>query len=221
MRLGGAIKGLLLLGLALHVRRHLHGPPIDYAGLAAAAAASWAGLPGPGEPVLIAAGILAAKHQLDIIEVIVVAWLGATAGGIVGWLAGMKAGRTVLTARGPLWKARTNALERGDAIFTRHPVLAIILTPSWIAGIHRVSAGVSLITNALSAVLWAVGIGLGAYYAGPAVIDVANDIGLLTTIGLVALVALAVGAEIVRRRRRRETRASQSASGEQEVAAER
>lgn len=220
MRIGGAIKGLLLLGLTLHIRRHLHGPPIDYAGLAAAAAASWAGLPGPGEPVLIAAGIFAAKHQLDIIEVIVVAWLGATAGGIVGWLAGMKAGRTVLTARGPFSKARTKALARGDAIFTRHPVLAIILTPPWIAGIHRVSAGIYLTTNALSAVLWAVGIGLGAYYAGPAVIDVANDIGLLTTIGLVVLVALAVGAEIVRRRRRSETRASQPASGEQEVAAE-
>jgi membrane protein DedA with SNARE-associated domain len=207
VRLAGLLKALLVLGLALHVRHHLHGPPIDYAGLAAAAAASWAGLPGPGEPVLIAAGIFAAKHRLDIGEVIVIAWLAAAAGGVAGWLIGMKAGRTVLTARGPLWKARTRALARGDAIFTRHPLLAIILTPSWIAGIHRVGSGVYLTTNVVTAALWAVGIGLGAYYAGPAVIDVANDVGLLTTIGLVGLVALVVAAEVLRRRRRNEEEA--------------
>ena len=210
MRLTAGLKALLVLGIAIHVRGHLHGPPIDYFGLAAAAAASWIGLPGPGEPVLIAAGIFAAKHRLDIGEVIVVAWLAATAGGIAGWLIGMKAGRTLLTARGPLWKARTRAIARGEKVFVRHPVLAILVTPSWIAGIHRVKAGVYLTTNALSAAAWAVGIGLGAFYAGPAIVDVANDFGLITTIGLVALVVLLVAAEFMRRRRRDEAQARSS-----------
>ena len=97
---GGRGAAILILGLALHHR--FHGPPIDYAGLAAAAAASWIGVPGPGEPVLIAAGVLAARHKLDIGAVLAVAWLAATLGGIGGWLIGMKAGRGMLTTRGPL-----------------------------------------------------------------------------------------------------------------------
>ena len=43
---------------------------------------------------------------------------------------------------------------------------------------------VYLITNAVSAALWAVGIGLGAYYAGPPVLDVIADVGTVTAIGL-------------------------------------
>ena len=40
------------------------------------------------EPVLIAAGVLAARGRLDIASVLLVAWRGATAGGIIGWLIG-------------------------------------------------------------------------------------------------------------------------------------
>src|SRR5689334_4175691 len=58
--------------LHLAVRHNFHGPPFDYVRLAAAAAASWLGVPGPGEPVLLAAGVLAAHHRLDIESVILV-----------------------------------------------------------------------------------------------------------------------------------------------------
>ena len=78
-----------------------------------------------------------------------------------------------------------------------------MLTPSWIAGIHRVRPTVFLITNALSAALWAVGIGLGAYLVGPAVVEIVDDVGWVATIGLVALVAAGVLLELRRRRGRR------------------
>jgi membrane protein DedA with SNARE-associated domain len=210
VRLALVLKSCLVLAIALRLHHHFHGPPIDYAGLAAAAAASWIGVPGPGEPVLIAAGVFAAHHQLDIATVVVVAWLGATGGGIAGWLIGMKLGRKVLTARGPLWRMRLKALERGDDVFSRYAVLAILLTPSWIAGIHRVPARVYLITNAAGAALWATGIGLGAYYVGPAVIELVQDLGWVTAIGLGLLLAVALAAEI-RRRRIRRLRAAQAA----------
>jgi membrane protein DedA with SNARE-associated domain len=210
LRLAAGVKALLVLGLALHLHHHIHGPPIDYVGLAAAAAASWIGVPGPGEPILIAAGVFAARHHLDIVSVVVVAWLAATAGGTAGWLIGMKAGRTVLSARGPLWKARTRTLARGDEVFARHPVLGVLLTPSWIAGIHRVRPRIYLPTNAAGAALWACGIGLGAYFVGPAVVDFVKDAGLLMEIALGALVVLAVLAEIRRRRRRNEMEAAKA-----------
>ncbi len=198
-----AINGAITVWFGLHLHHHFHGPPVDYVGLAAASVASWIGVPGPGESVLVAAGIFAAKHKLDLSEVLLVAWVAATAGGIAGWLIGMRAGRAVMTAPGPLQRARLQAVARGDEIFGRVPVLAIVLTPSWIAGIHRVHSRVYLLTNALSAALWAVGIGVGAYLAGPAVIDVVDDIGWVATIGLVALIAAGVLLEVRRRRARR------------------
>jgi membrane protein DedA with SNARE-associated domain len=198
-----ALKTLLIAGVAFALHHRFHGPPIDYLGLAAAAAASWVGIPGPGEPVLIAAGVFAARHRLDIWSVVVIAWAAAAAGGVAGWLIGMKAGRAVLTTRGPLHGARRRALARGDEVFRRWPVVAILLTPSWIAGIHRVRARVYLPTNAAGAALWAVVIGVGAYLVGPAIVDVANDLGWVSLAGLGALIVVGVALEIARRRRRR------------------
>lgn len=192
---------LALLHIHLHIHHRFHGPPFDYAGLAAAAAASWVGVPGPGETVLIAAGVLAARHELDIAEVVLVAWLAAAGGGVAGWLIGLKAGRALLIAPGPLQRLRARAVERGEEVFGRYPVIAVVLTPSWVAGIHRVRAGLYQPVNAVSAALWALGFGLGGYFVGPAVVDLVGDLGLVTGVGVGVLIAIAVGLELRRRRR--------------------
>jgi membrane protein DedA with SNARE-associated domain len=203
-RLVLSVKLVLVLGLSLHIHHHIKGPPVDYIGLAAAAAASWLGVPGPGEPVLIALGIFAARHNFDITSVVVVAFLGAAAGGLAGWLIGLLAGRRVLTAPGPLLRPRLNMLARGDDIFRRHPVLGILLTPSVVAGIHGVRPTVYNLTNLISAAVWAAGIGYGAYFLGPPVVDLVSDLGLITGIALGLLILGSLGAQLRRRRRRRE-----------------
>jgi membrane protein DedA with SNARE-associated domain len=203
VRLGSALRGSLILALALHIHHSFHGPPIDYAGLAAASAASWIGVPGPGEPVLIAAGIFAARHELDLASVLLVAWAGAATGGIAGWAIGIKAGRALVTAPGPLLALRTAAVARGDEVFDRFPVVAILLTPSWIAGIHRVRSAVYMLTNAAGAAAWAVGIGLGAYFIGPPVVELVSDIGVATGVAFGLLVAAGITTGVLRRRRRR------------------
>ena len=187
----------------LHIHHPLHGSPLDYLGVGAAAAASWFGVPGPGEPVLIGAGVLAARGRLDLASVILVAWVGATAGGIAGWVIGRKAGRSIVTFRGPLHAARLRAVERGERIFERYAVIAIVLTPSWIAGIHRVRSGVYQLTNAAAAAVWAAGIGIGSYLAGPAVVDWVSDFGTGTSVIIAALVIVGVGLELARRYRLR------------------
>jgi len=198
-------SSLFLTPALVHVHPHhaFHGSPIGYAGLAAAAAASWIGVPGPGEPVLIAAGLLAARHKLDIASVVLVAFAAAAAGGTVGWFIGMKAGRALLSAPGPLHRLRLRALDRGDEVFKRYVAVAVIVAPTWIAGIHRVRPAVYLPLNALGAVVWAVGIGLGAYFAGPPIEDAVSDLGWVITVGLVLLVLAAVWLELRRRLRRR------------------
>ena len=187
---------------ALAILHHVPSANIDYTALALGAFASWAGVPGPGEPLLIAAGIIAAQHKIDIAPVLIWAFVGATLGGVTGWLFGRVAGRTVMTAPGPLYRLRIKAVERGEEVFQRLAVIAILLAPSWVSGIHRAGPVVYNVTNVVSAAAWAVGIGLGAYYAGPPVLDVLADVGTATAIGLVLLVVVAVGLELKRRRRR-------------------
>ena len=195
--------GLLVFALHLFHHRVASAAQIDYFALALGAFASWVGIPGPGEPLLIAAGIVAAKHKLDIKPVLVWAFVGAVAGGFAGWLVGWYAGRTVMTAPGPLRRLRLKAVERGEEVFSRLTVIAILLAPSWVAGIHRAGPIVYNVTNLVSAAVWAVGIGLGAYYAGPPVLDIVSDVGTATAIGLGVLVLVGVGFEVTRRRRQR------------------
>ncbi|MBV9006409.1 MAG: hypothetical protein JOZ98_01250 [Solirubrobacterales bacterium] len=205
MRVAAAVKTTLVLALVIHLHHRFHGPSLDYWGLAVASAASWVGIPGPGEPVLIATAVIAARHRLDLTGVLVVAWFAATIGGIGGWLLGLRLGRAVVTAPGPLRGTRLRAVERGDQVFKRVAVVAVLLTPSWVAGIHNVRPIVYLPTNTFGAAIWAVGIGGAAYVIGPSVIDVANDLGWVT-VGALAALAVAVVVEEVLRRRRKHAR---------------
>jgi membrane protein DedA with SNARE-associated domain len=214
MRLSVTLKAMLVAGITLRLHHHFHGPPLDYSALALAAFASWVGVPGPGEPVLIAAGVLAAKHKLYIGEVLIVAFVAATAGGIVGWVIGIKAGRALVLRPGPLLGMRRRAMARGEEVFARYPAIAVLMTTSWIAGLHHVRTSVYLLWNAVGAALWAAGIGLGAYFAGPAVVDVVDDAGLIPVIGVGALVAIAVGLEWHRRRRKADREAEAEATAE-------
>jgi membrane protein DedA with SNARE-associated domain len=215
VRLGASIRGLFFLvppALAVHVaHHHFKGPPFDYVGLALACAASWAGAPGPGEPLLIAAGILAADHKLDIVNVLLVAFATAWAGGVAGWVVGLTLGRRLLTAPGPLHSLRLRALARGDEIFKRYVAIAVFLAPSWTAGIYRVRVSVYLLWNTVWAAAWALGIGLGAYYAGPPIVDLVGDIGWASLAGLVVLVAAGIWLTL----RRRQQRASSTRGGAQ------
>jgi membrane protein DedA with SNARE-associated domain len=98
-------------------------------------------------------------------------------------------------------------VARGDEVFKRFTVIAILLTPSWIAGIHRVRPAVYLPTNAAAAAGWACGIGLGAYFLGPPIVEWVGDLGWITAVALGLLVAVGIATGMVRRRRRTPRRA--------------
>lgn len=195
---GAAIHLHFPIHLHIHFHR-FHGSPFDYGGLTLGATISWILGIGPGEPLLIAAAVLAAKHKLDLTEVLLVAWLAANAGGVIGWAIGYKAGRAVLAAPGPLYRGRQRALTRGERIFQRATWTAVILSPSWLAGVQRVRWTVYLPANAVSAAIWALVIGVGGFLIGPPVADMFDDVG---TVGLVIIGSLIVAGglgEYVRR----------------------
>jgi membrane protein DedA with SNARE-associated domain len=191
----------VLAFLRFHIH-HAHGPAIDYGALALASFASFFGLPGPGETVLIAAAVLAARHNLGIVSVLAVAFAGATVGGIAGYAAGRWAGRGLWTAPGPLRRLRMRAIDRGEKVFQRYTVLAVILTPSWIAGVHRVKRTTYNIINVISAAVWTGGIGMAAYFVGPSVLDGVEDAGTAVTVVAAVVLATLIAVEVVRRRRK-------------------
>ena len=190
-RPGSTFSSPLLIAVPLALaNHHVHGPSIGYAAIALAAAVSWFGVPGPGEAVLIGAAVLAARHRLDIGPVIVVAAIGATAGGTAGWLAGKKVSRRVLMADGPLLSTRRRLIRRGEEFFERHGPLGVFLAPSWAAGIHNMRASRFLPLNAIAAVGWAVVYGGVAFVIGPSVAEVLGDLGGLLPLVLIAGVVL-------------------------------
>jgi membrane protein DedA with SNARE-associated domain len=185
---------------AAHAHHRFQGPNVDYLGVGLAAAATWIGVAGVGEAVLIAAGIAASRGKLDISSVVFVAWLGASTGGAAGWLIGLKGGRALMTGRGPLYRLRLRLVRQGDRIYERRGWLAIFFAPSWMAGVSGVRAGKFLGLNALSAVIWALGVGLGAYFAGPSVADFVDNIGL---VGAIVLALVVIGSFLAGRLWRR------------------
>jgi membrane protein DedA with SNARE-associated domain len=191
--------------IALLAVLHLHARAagVDYIGVYVAAVASWAAaLPGPGEAVLVAAGISAAHGHLDLASVLAVAWAGATTGGAIGWLVGIKGGRELLTAPGPVRNLRLGLIARGDRFYERYGRVAVFFTPSWIAGIHRMRRSRFLPANALSALVWALFVGLGAYLLGPSITDIVADAGLAGGLLLGTLIVLAAGLVVWRRFRK-------------------
>lgn len=189
--------------IALHIHHTLHGPKVDYIGVALAAVLSWVAFFGPGEAVLIAAGISASKGHVDITSVIACAWAGAAMGGTCGWLIGRHGGRRVVLAGRWLRATRERALEHGNRFFERYGILAVYFAPSWVAGINGMGAGRFIPANAVCALIWALLIGLGSYLLGPNIRDLAGDIGLA---GTITIVVLAVAGALLTRfglRRRR------------------
>ena len=157
---------------------------------------SWAALPGPGEAALIAAGISAAHGRLDLAAVVAVAWAGATVGGSSGWLAGVKGGRGLITAPGPLYTLRLALIARGDRFCELYGPIAVLFTPSWMAGIHDMRWSRSCSPTPLGAHL---GFGdRGWRLPHPPIADIAADVGLA---GAIVVGVLFVAALLFVRRR--------------------
>jgi membrane protein DedA with SNARE-associated domain len=96
---------------------------------------------------------------------------------------------------------RLRLLRHGDEAYARRGWLAVYLAPSWMAGVSGMDARRFLLANAAASLVWALTIGLGSYVVGPSIADAIGDVG---TIGLIALAtAVVLSAAIGRRRRQR------------------
>jgi membrane protein DedA with SNARE-associated domain len=188
-----AHRYLRILGIRIHPHLRPQGPTLDYVALFLFAMLSGIGVNGFGEVALLGAGVYVANHKLPIEPVLLVAWLGAMLGGIVGWVMGRQAGRRLLTASGPLLHFRTKMLAHSEAVYYLHPAVAILLTPSWAAGIEKVRWRPYIPLNALSALIWALPLGLGAYFLGSHVTtEFSSEIGWIVAAVVILFVLYCV-----------------------------
>ena len=197
------MKRSTALLLAVHLGRRVRRRPVGYTAIGLAAFASWAGLPGPGEAAVIAGAAFAARNRLDIVQVELYSFLGATVGGMIGWRLGWHFGAALAERPGPLFRLRKRGLRAGERFFERFGAVAVMLTPSWVAGIHRVPPGRFIFFNAVASAGWAAVYGLTTYFAGPGVADFFSEISGWAAIGLVAVALTLAGLALLRRRRTR------------------
>jgi membrane protein DedA with SNARE-associated domain len=158
-----------------------------------------AGVPVPGETALISAAVLASGGRFNIVEVIAVAAIAAIIGDSTGyWIArtgGRRAIDKIPVARDTLPKL----LPRGERFFERHGPKTVVIgrfvaglriTVAWLAGLSHMPWGRFVFYNAIGGILWAVTIGLVAYYFGNAALDAIEKYGLIAVGVIVALAVL-------------------------------
>jgi len=151
-------------------------------GLFAAVVATWIAVSGPGEAALVSAGTVAARGEEGIAAVLVIAFFGTFAGSLAAYWIGRAGGRRLLLRPGPLLAWRTRLLARSEGLIRRRAFLASLLGPGWLAGINEVPPRPFIAGSALSGLLWTLTIGLGAFFVGPSLISLYDDVGKWTTI---------------------------------------
>jgi membrane protein DedA with SNARE-associated domain len=155
-------------------------------GLFAAVVATWIAISGPGEAALVSAGTVAARGEEGIAAVLVIAFLGTFAGSLAAYWLGRAGGRRLLLRPGPLLAWRVRLLSRSEGLIRRRAFLASLLGPGWLAGINEIPPRPFIAGSALSGLLWTLTIGLGAFFVGPSLISLYDDVGKWATIAALA-----------------------------------
>jgi membrane protein DedA with SNARE-associated domain len=168
-----------------------------------------AGLWLPGETALIAAAVYASDGHLPIAEVIAVAAVAAIIGDNIGYWIGREGGRRLIDRYATLRRFGDRVIPPAERFFDRHGGKAVFLarffggvrvTGAWMAGISRMPWWRFLAWNALGGIVWAIGVGLVAYYVGKAAADALARYGVYGGITVAVLVVLAIAGLHVWRR---------------------
>jgi membrane protein DedA with SNARE-associated domain len=174
-----------------------------------------AGLPGPGDAALIAAGCLAGEGKLNVGIVLAVAMIAWMIGSVAGYEIGVRGGRRMLDHPGRLEKRRRKLLAKGDQAFGRHTFAASVTMPAFVSGIFRVRFWLFVLGALVAGVGW-IGMYVGlAYFFGEEVAKRIGNAGAKALIGVILLVVigLAVRAGWARWRATRQHAAARKVAG--------
>jgi len=179
-----------------------------------------AGIPVPGETILLAAGFFAAQGHFHLWEVMAIAAVGAVLGDNAGYWIGHRLGRATLERYGRyigLTHARVLHMDRffqahgNKTILVARFITGLRVFAALLAGSARMPWPTFAIYNLLGAVLWAVAISLAGFFFGrswDALERWIKGAGLVA-LGIVVIIAITIA---FNRRRKQKLQAMEAES---------
>jgi membrane protein DedA with SNARE-associated domain len=162
-----------------HIFELLRGAVVHYGYWAVAALLllESAGLPLPGETILVLASFLAySEHELQLLWVIVVGTVATTLGGELGFALGRHGGRPLIERYRHVFSIRAESIERGERLFDRYGSATVFLArfifgmrvlASLLAGALHMPWRKFVLYNFLGATVWVSAIcGAGYLFGG-------------------------------------------------------
>jgi membrane-associated protein len=157
-----------------------------------------AGVPVPGETVLLFASFLAFDEQeLKLRYIILVGIAAATLGDNIGYWLGRKGGRPLLDRYAHLFRIPNSLIQKGEALFAKRGPLAIFfarfvfgmrIIAGPLAGVLKMDWRKFTIFNFLGAALWVTVISVVGYEFGEEWEDLVRIMGRVNlVIGIIAL----------------------------------
>ena len=135
-----------------------------------------AGIPVPGETILLLASFMAySEHDLRLSWIVVVATVAATVGDNLGFALGYHGGRPLLARYQSLFRIQKSTIERGERLFERYGAATIFfarfvfgmrIIAGPMAGVLRMSWKKFAVFNFLGAAVWVGVISSVGYFFG-------------------------------------------------------
>ena len=163
------------------------------------------GIPAPGQTLMEAGALLAARGQMNLAGVLFTAWIAAVIGDNIGYAIGHFGGRRLVLHHGRHFGVREDHLQKVERFFDRYGggIVAVARFFEVLRQLNGVIAGTSgmhwwrfLFYNAVGAALWVGVWGAGAYYLGRRLEEVISFFQryepYVIAVGVAAAVALLV-----------------------------
>ena len=166
------------------------------------------GIPAPGQTLLIATALLAARGDLNIAVVLASAFAGTALGGIIGYGIGQYGGRRVILRFGRYVRVGKPELRRLELSFTRYGVWFVVVARFFevlrqLNGIVAGTVGMPLkrflLSNFVGAALWTCVWGLGSWRLGKQMenySDVSEKAGILVVALFLGVLLVLLGVYI-------------------------
>ncbi|WGD53192.1 DedA family protein [Bradyrhizobium sp. CB1650] len=164
----------------------VHGPWI----ISVVVALESAGVPLPGETILVAAALLAAAtNQIDIVVVVAAAAAGATIGDGIGYTIGRRFGMPLLRKYGRYIRLDENRLLIGRYLFFHFGsavvffgrfIAVLRMFAALLAGANGMPAGRFFLFNVSGGICWACLFGFGTYVVGTEIYKISETLSLVS-----------------------------------------
>src|SRR6202047_3691956 len=174
-----------------------------------------AGVPLPGETILVAAALLAATTgQISIVVVVLASAAGAIVGDGIGYMVGRRFGLPLLRKYGRYIRLDENRLLIGRYLFFRYGnavvffgrfIAVLRMFAALLAGANSMPAGRFFFFNVTGGICWACLFGFGAYAVGTEIYKISKmlslvSLGLFIVAGSAFSIVLRRNEAVLRRR---------------------